>query len=361
MTKKKKIIWSIFICALILGLVLIFIPPTDFSVKSNLTSLWQNIEGKNVATTTPTIINNTSSTSEPIDENQGTLVRPSNCQEKQRYFAVMMSGDEIARPLSGISEAKIVVEMPVVMNNINRFMALFDCMSGKEIGSVRSARQDFITLAQGFDAIFAHWGGSHFALGILKKGVIDNIDALVDPYAVYFRKKGISMPHNGFTSLGNLEYAAQKFGYRLENKFSGYKIEEDKPSVNAPAILTIGYLGIFQVRYEYRSTTNEYLRWRGGKKEIDRNNQKQVVAKNVIVMRAVMRPLEGQYNIVDVTGEGQATVYQNGNVIEGTWQKDKNNSQSKLTFFDKNNQEIKMVPGSIWMQVVDPTTQIQYK
>lgn len=361
MSKIKKTIWLIFSCALIAGLVFIFTSPNSFSIKNNLSALWQNSGSENTAIMAEKTNSIASSTGEVIGENEGAAIRGSDCGENSRYFAVMMSGDNIARPLSGISEAKIVVEMPVVINNINRFMALFNCMSGKEIGSIRSARQDFITLAQGFDAIFAHWGGSHFAQDILKKRVIDNIDALSDPYLVYFRKKGIAMPHNGFSSLGNLEYAAKKFGYRLENKFSGYETKEDKSDATSAATLSIGYPGSFQVKYEYQPAANQYLRWRGGQKEVDRNSQKQVAAKNVIIMRAAMRSLEDQYNIVDVAGEGLATIYQNGLVIVGSWQKDKNNPQSKLIFFDKGGQEIKMVPGSIWIQVVDPTTQIQYK
>jgi len=103
----------------------------------------------------------------------------------KRPLAVMMAGDLEAWPLSGISEADLVVEMPVVTNGITRYMAVFVCGNPKEIGSIRSARHDFIPLAMGFDAIFAHWGGSHFALEKLDNKIMDNINALYRRSALF--------------------------------------------------------------------------------------------------------------------------------------------------------------------------------
>jgi len=81
----------------------------------------------------------------------------------KRPYAIMLAADKAARPLSGVSEADVVVEMPVITDGITRYMAVFKCEEPKEIGSIRSARHDFITLAKSFDAIYAHWGGSYFA------------------------------------------------------------------------------------------------------------------------------------------------------------------------------------------------------
>src|SRR5437870_3059468 len=67
------------------------------------------------------------------------------CDNAQRRpVAVMMPSDPEAKPLSGISAADLVMEMPVTPNGVTRFMAIFQCQTPKEIGSVRSAREDFI-------------------------------------------------------------------------------------------------------------------------------------------------------------------------------------------------------------------------
>jgi len=282
---------------------------------------------------------------------------------QSRPIAVMLAGDAVTRPLSGLSEADLVFNMPVITDSMTRLLAVFVCNSPKEIGSVRSTRHDFIPLAMGLDAILAHWGGSHFALDKLDKGIMDNIDALKNTDNAYFRKSGIASPHNGFTSYGRLLDAARQLGYRLDGKFSGYlHLPESALSATGEAkILAIGYPGAFEVKYAYDPASNSYLRWRGGLKEVDRNNSQQVAAKNVAVMIAESHQIEGQYNDVAVEGSGKAQIYRNGEEILGTWKKSAASQDSKLYFYDNAGNEIKFVPGQIWIEVVQTNQAITYK
>lgn len=280
----------------------------------------------------------------------------------RRPIAVMLSGDLETRPLSGIGQADIVFEMEVVQGSITRFMAVFICASPVEIGSVRSARHDFIPLALGLDAIYAHWGGSYFALEKLKTGIIDNLDALPNLYNSFYRKAGIEAPHNGFTSITRLLNAAKKLDWRTTGEFVGYPHLGDNPVHNQERkTLTIQYAFPFEVRYEYDPKTNSYLRFRNDTKEIDKTTGKQVGAKNVVIMRAQSLPLEGQYNDVQVEGEGKAEFYLNGQEIKGSWKKDKANQKSKLFFYDEKGQEIKFVPGSIWIEIADPGMSVTWE
>ncbi len=283
---------------------------------------------------------------------------------KRRPLAVMLSSDAAARPLSGLSEADLVFEMPVITDSITRLMAVFVCGNPSDIGSVRSARHDYIPLARGLDAIYAHWGGSHFALDKLDAGIMDNIDALKNPFNAFYRKSGIASPHNGFTSLRRLLEAAQKLGYRLEGKFSGYPhlAQEQIFSAGKSAkSLSVGFPGEFQVRYDYDPSSNSYFRYRGGSKEIDKNNSQPIAAKNVVIMRAPSRQIEGQYNDVAVEGEGKAMVYRDGEEISATWKKNVKDQTSKLYFYDNSGQEIQFMPGQIWVEVVEPTQVVSWK
>ncbi|MEK7494158.1 MAG: DUF3048 domain-containing protein, partial [Patescibacteria group bacterium] len=90
-----------------------------------------------------------------------------------RPFAVMLAADKVARPLYGIAQADVVVEMPALTNGITRYMGVFSCEKAGEIGSIRSARHDFLLFAKSFDAIYAHWGGSYLALDALKAKELD--------------------------------------------------------------------------------------------------------------------------------------------------------------------------------------------
>jgi hypothetical protein len=280
---------------------------------------------------------------------------------QRRPVAVMMPSDPEARPLSGLGAADLVVEMPVTPDGITRFMAVFQCQTPKEIGSVRSAREDFIPLAAGFNSIYAHWGGEHGALDRLNQHIVDNINALDFDGTIFYRKPGIRPPHNGFTTLDLLFKQANLFGYDIHKDFSGYPHSDAQPTKNISNIATsviLKYPSPNNVSWSYDQTTELYSRSRGGAVEIDKNTGKQITARVVAVMHTTSHILvEGdQYIVVNTTGSGDADVYQNGIKISGTWKKDPSRLNSKLFFYDGSGNEIKFAPGQIWIEI-DPTWQ----
>lgn len=277
----------------------------------------------------------------------------------RRPLAVMIAEDEEARPLSGISYADLIIEMPVVTGSITRMMAIFVCEDPKEIGSARSARQDFIPLAKGYDAILAHWGGSKFALEVLGKGAIDNLDALPNPFDVFYRKSWISAPHNGFTSIKRMVYGAQNLGYRMTSNFAGYKFTTLQATSKTAAAIKIGYAYPYNIEYKYNPLTNNYYRWRGGSQEIDKLTKTQVAAKNIVVMRAASRQIEGGYNEVNILGFGDAVSYRNGEEIKGKWVKKQ--AEETLRLYDSDDKEVEFAPGAIWIEIVEPNTTLDYE
>jgi len=71
--------------------------------------------------------------------------------------------------------------------------------------------------------------------------------------------------------------------------------------------------------------------------------------------------IEGQYNNVqlgdpwfDESDSGEAFFYMNGKETRGAWKKDKSDVSSKLFFYDENGEEIKFVPGQIWVDILEP-------
>src|SRR3989344_2746761 len=151
---------------------------------------------------------------------------------ERRPMAVMLAGDPETRPLSGLGQADMVFEMPVTPNGITRFMAVFQCEEPKEIGSIRSAREDFIPLAASLGAIFAHWGGEKEALDKLDGGIIENIDAMKYEGTVFYRKNSMPRPHNGFTTIDLLLDKAEALGYDSGDTFQGYAHGRDEVKRN---------------------------------------------------------------------------------------------------------------------------------
>ena len=280
-----------------------------------------------------------------------------------RPFAVMLAEDTQTRPLSAISKADLIIEMPVIKDGITRMMAFYACNEPQEIGSIRSARDDFTPLAAAFDAIYAHWGGSKYALDDLNQGVIDNIDALVNPYNVYFRKKEIAAPHNGFTSYDRLYTTSTLLNYRLNINFEPYPLEPKNPpneDESVPTTISIGYPAPYNLDYVYSLKENTYLRFRGNTPEVDALDGEQAGAEVLVIMKTNTRPISFEYNDVDVTGEGDAFIFQNGGLIRARWQKSSDKLDSRLEFVNEKGGQIPLVAGTRWIHIIDTYTPVQW-
>src|SRR3989338_8397635 len=210
-----------------------------------------------------------------------------------RPYAVMMSSDKEARPLSGVGEADVVFEMPVVENGFTRMMAIYQCSRPKEIGSIRSSRLDFVPLALGLNAIYAHFGGEKEVLEELNNGIIDNIDGLKYDGTTYYRKNSIPRPHNAFTNFDLLGQISSKLGYDTKEKSPVYLHENDNSIGEVQSVPVFN--DEFRVEWVYKKESNSYFRSRTGKAEIDKNTGKQVEAKNVVIMKTTWAPIDKDY------------------------------------------------------------------
>lgn len=288
----------------------------------------------------------------------------------RRPIAVMQPADVTARPAAGFSDADLVFEMPVITASITRLMGVYVCGDPDDVGSMRSARHDYVALAAGLDAIFVHWGRSSIEsfMNNLNSGVIDNMncngDAGKSAVQYCYRKEGMDRGvDSGYAKFAKLVEGAQDFGYRMENKFSGYPHQGEAPVDQRPTggNLRVAFAGPFAVEYDYDKDSNSYLRTWGGTADTDRNNGKRLAPKNVVVMIAASEQVEGQYNNVqigdpwyDTSDSGDAYYYMNGVEAKGTWKKDKSRLDSKLLFYDQYGQEVKFVQGQIWVEILEP-------
>ena len=56
---------------------------------------------------------------------------------------------------------------------------------------------------------------------------------------------------------------------------------------------------------------------------------------------------------ISTIGAGDAYIFQNGGLIKGTWEKSSKDAQ--IIFRDEANQEVKLVPGQVWISAL-PTS-----
>jgi hypothetical protein len=314
----------------------------------------------------------------------------------RRPVAVMQPADPTARPAAGFSDADMVFELPVFTNSNTRLMGVYLCNVPNEIGSIRSARHDYMALAGGLDAVFVHWGYSKFAQSLLEKKILDNIDCLTTSYCARWQKTGVmQLEDTGHITKDNIEKAISTYGYHTDDKFSGYPHQGEAPLDQRPngGSLRVAYPKKYGVSYDYDKVTNTYLRIWDGTQDVDKNNGQKVAPKNIVVMVAndkqitladeqsykdagLMDPWSlvpaddqkgldyggvGRYNNLqigdpwfDTEDSGEAFFYFNGQQYHGTWKKDKSKLDSKLFFYNDDGSEVKFVPGQIWVDVKEP-------
>jgi len=296
----------------------------------------------------------------------------------RRPIAVMQPADVPARPAAGMFDADMVVEMPVLTTGFTRLMSIYICGNPEEVGSMRSARPDFVHLAKGFDAIFVHWGRAELDSFVenLDNRIIDNLncngDAGQSAANYCFRKEGMSRSvDSGYAKFNKLLEAAENFGYRMESNFEGFSHQPDLAEEERieKGNLEIGYPGDLEVSYDYNRETNSYIRYWGGERQTDRNNGNLITPKNIIVLlsRDVDMKEDPHYNNMelgdpwyDSIDSGEARFFMNGEEIRGRWNKDKSKIGSKLILTDSNGTIIKFVPGQIWINVVYPNMKVDW-
>lgn len=277
----------------------------------------------------------------------------------RRPIGVMLSSDAVTRPVSGFADADMVWELPVLVSDVTRLLAVYQCGRPEEIGSIRSVRHDYLFLAEGIDAIIAHWGGSYHALNRINVGEFKTINALSNPFNAYYRKSDLPAPYNGFSSYDNLWNALEKLDYRKETNFSGYNFKNDAAGGERPAggTLTVNWPGAFRVKYEYNPETNRYERFWGGTRQVEGSDKStQIAPSTVAIMRAANQFAEGDggYNEMDIEGTGPLEVYQDGQVIRGSWKKDELRKQDPVHFLDEEGKNIAFTRGQVWVMAVEP-------
>jgi len=275
---------------------------------------------------------------------------------------VMIENSPDARPQSGLNQAGVVFEA-IAEGGITRFLALYQDTQPDYIGPVRSARPYYVQWAMGFDAGYAHVGGSPEALTNIKDWGVRDLDQFYNSGA-YQRISSRYAPHNVYTSTAQLNQLEASKGYTTSN-FTGFARKKDAPS-KTPNAGTIdmnisGYY--YNTHYDYDAASNSYKRSEGSAPHMELNkdgSQTQIQPKVVIAM-VMQYGLEAddhhsQYNVI---GNGQAFIFQDGTVTTGSWSK--SDAKSQLTFADASGKPIALNAGQTWLTALSDANQVSYK
>ena len=161
----------------------------------------------------------TSTAAKPTNQNPLTGLELRTEAIGKRPVAIMVENSPEARPQWGLSTPDVVVE-GVVEGGITRMMWLYaDTQDIPKVGPTRSARHDYVELAEGFDAIYVHFGGSTYAYDTLKNDGVDDIDGLyAGSYFARDNSRKVAKEHTAYTTGENIRKAISDKGLRTDIK-----------------------------------------------------------------------------------------------------------------------------------------------
>lgn len=271
---------------------------------------------------------------------------------------VMIENSLDARPQSGLSDAGVVFEA-IAEGGITRFLALFQDTVPTNVGPIRSARPYYVQWAMGFDAGYAHVGGSPEALNDIKAWGARDLDQFYNSGS-YHRITSRAAPHNVYTGIDALTQLEVSKGY-TSSQYTGFTRKKAAPSKtpNAKSV-NIAISGpSYNTHYDYNAATNTYNRSEAGSAHIDANNNKQI-SPNVVIAIVVPYGLQsdGYHSDYKAIGSGQAFVFQDGTVTTGTWTKA--DQKSQLTFTDAAGKPLGLNPGQTWITAVSAANSVTY-
>lgn len=266
---------------------------------------------------------------------------------------IMIENSPDARPQSGIKESGVVFEA-VAEGGITRFLAVYQEQKPQLVGPVRSVRMYYVDWIAAFNASVAHIGGSAAALAEVRNGSYRDIDQFFNAGA-YWRATDRYAPHNVYTSFERLDALNAAKGF-TESKFTGF-VRKNSKAATVPTATQVNVTissPLYNSSYVYNAETNTYDRSQGGAPHTDREAG-QVSPRVVIVLKTKeTRVLEdGWREQITTIGSGAATIFQDGEVIEGTWTKASKGDQ--ITFTNANGETIPLARGQTWITAVSDT------
>lgn len=225
-------------------------------------------------------------------------------RQNVRPIAIMINNIKIATPQLGINKADLYYEM-VVEGGITRMMMVFaDPATVPEIGSIRSARHNYIDLAGGHDAIYVHVGSSYAANEQIARQKTDDIDMMSsgsafwrDPAWARDRGREHSVRTTGdrlVKAIASRKYRATLEGTPLSAfNFLAEAAPAADPTANAAKEISVRFSNYTTARFVYDEATKLYTKHQFGKPQIDLADNKGLSTTNVLVLQTTITSFEG--------------------------------------------------------------------
>lgn len=294
-----------------------------------------------------------------------------------RPVVVQISNAHEARPHWNMAEADIVYEMIYWGPAHTRYTAVYNDNHPAVVGSVRSARTMHCTIREEWDAPFVFWGGQQDPgtniydffreNNVYSKLLFDGVGKVTNGgnRTPLYRETGRPNPHDAAVNLQdlvNLYWPTNEDGTPYEPRVHAFRFS-DVPTQGTETAqeIHIPYEeGEYYPSYTYNAATREYERWYNGEEQVDGSSGKRIVASNVIIQFADLTYYQNTRSRPEIwlIGGGIMDAFIDGKHVRGTWERA--TMSDRTVFMDASGEEITMLPGKTFIQIVPTSMAFTY-
>jgi len=333
--------------------------------------------GGNGRTEVNTNAANTGGNGEPVvfHASGGSFINPLTGQStanditRNRPVAISVSNVSQALPTNatnGISQADIVYEV-LVESGITRLVAIYQDFSNVGVvGSIRSARHYKVEIAEAYDAMFIHAGGSPLGFEEIEKRGITNFDEVRGVRAQIFKRDVNRIPghtvqnyHSATTSGAAFMQWLPTYSIRTthDNNFRQALRFTDNPIPAGNRAFEVGvkFSSAKESIFIYDETQRIYHMAQFGSFFTDANNGSPVTFKNLLILEMPIADLVGHgegagRQDMSTVGRGRGFFVSDGRYVPINWSRADKSSQFVYTY--ENGGEVELGRGKTYIGII---------
>ncbi|MBE6791018.1 MAG: DUF3048 domain-containing protein [Ruminococcaceae bacterium] len=285
-----------------------------------------------------------------------------------RVFAVTINNVAPAIPHKGLNSADLFFEM-YINDYCTRGLALFsDIRKVADVGSMRSNRMNFTDIAQGYNCVLFHTGGSDLVLGDLSDSGVDNIqvDVPIGYRDAERSAQGYSYEHTLFAKGESLYEAAKNKGFSLNVTDKDYGLQfSDEVTLNGENANEIEIVftlsGVKKTStMVYDSTADSYSYHQYGKEMTDGGER--VLFKNIMVILAPTENVKHKkdtYHVAELIGSGDGYFSCGGKITAVKWSRASETAPFSFSFADGS--AVSLEAGSSYIAIAPTGSAVNVK
>jgi hypothetical protein len=287
-------------------------------------------------------------------------------------IAVQIENHPKARPARNLSNADMVVEVPVE-GDTTRFSAIFQCRPTVGLtGPIRSARYYEVDLWQDLHVLPVGFGASPITLQRYANAGMPYVNGITGAWPWFLRHGSNGAPHNVYGDMEALRAALGSGGAidRLAAKVGPLRpLFPFDPKASLPpgrgvTALEIRTNSYWRFGWSWNPGTRSWARQDAGKAVVDEVTGKPLTVSHVLVQLVTQEVVYGDPDpggnprrLQHFVGEGSGTLYSGGRAIALHWSRPTAADGTHWTYAETG-EPVVLPPGVVWWEVVPVTASV---